>query len=504
MIRSLMISIAAWSAIAFAMITQAAPQNVRLASRNSYGEAGNDESRNPTISANGKVIFFTCDATNLIINDSNQVEDVYTAAWPFSYCERQSVTWNGGETLQPSYNATGISADGRYVVFISQADDIVQNDNNGYADTFIRDRWRGTTALASVNEEGDQANLSSRFAALSLDGQYVIFSTASSNLVDDDRNQTHDVFVKNMRNGEVSLVSIASDGTQGNDRSGEAPHQASAQASVIAFESKASNLVSNDTNKRIDVFVHDRETATTSRVSVGPRNEQARLQSSLGGMSADGRFVTFTTAAYSFEDGFDENSYVFLRDLHKNTTTLVSLNNKGERPNRGAGRSSLSATGRFMAFPSSSTNLDDRCTDGTAQIYVLDRQTGKSALVSCDDQGNAGDDHSAAPRISASGRFIAFHSRASNFADVETHGVYQVYIADMGCDWFLRGDSNNDGEITSDDIDAFVLALIDETQYILTYLGADWECNNDINRDGKVDFDDIDPFVECLVNGGCE
>ncbi len=215
---------------------------------------------------------------------------------------RVSVDSAGGQAndfsgAAPSISVdTSISADGRFVVFQSDATNLVAGDTNGASDVFVHDRQTGTTTRVSVDSAGHEATglyPASGDPAISADGRFVAFDSNATNLVAGDTNSAYDIFVHDRQTGTTTRVSVDSAGNQAN---GYDP-SLSADGRFVAFTSGASNLVAGDTNGASDVFVHDRQTGTTTRVSVDSAGWQAYSFSHLPSISADGRFVAFASNA---------------------------------------------------------------------------------------------------------------------------------------------------------------------------------------------------------------
>ncbi len=146
------------------------------------------------------------------------------------------------------------------MAFDSLATNLVRNDTNGDRDVFVRDLRTGTTKRVSVNSAGNQGDGTSRSPSISANGRFVAFASRARNLVRDDTNGEYDVFVHDLRTGTTRRVSVSSSGKQGNSSSDNAA--LGFDASVVAFASRARNLVRNDTNNAYDVFVHERSTTT--------------------------------------------------------------------------------------------------------------------------------------------------------------------------------------------------------------------------------------------------
>ena len=186
---------------------------------------------------------------------------------------------------------SSISNDGRYVAFRSDADNLVSGDTNDFGDIFVRDRQIEITTRISVSSDGAQANDESRNPSISADGRYVVFESDADNLVSGDTNGSRDIFVHDLQTGDTKRVSVASNGTQGNNNS-RFP-SISSDGRYVAFQSLASKLVNGDTNGYQDIFVHDRQTGVTSIVSVASDGKEGNGDSYGTSISADGRYVAF-------------------------------------------------------------------------------------------------------------------------------------------------------------------------------------------------------------------
>jgi hypothetical protein len=336
-----------------------------------------------------------------------------------------------GAVANNTSSLSSISADGRYVAFYSLATNLVAGDTNGVADIFVRDRLSGQTTRVSVSTAGAQGNGDSSGQSLSADGRYVAFASSASNLVSGDTNGATDVFVHDRQTGQTTRVSVSSSGVQGNGSS--VTPDISADGRYVVFQSLASNLVAGDTNGLGDVFVHDRLTGQTSRVSVSSGGAQGNNSSNTPSISADGRFVTFSSSASNLVAGdTNANTDVFVRDLQTGQTSRVSVASGGGQANDRSTGSHLSADGRYVAFLSFASNLVGGDTTNSSDIFIHDRQTGQTNRV--DVASNGGQPSAGVSSwfsISADGRYVAFASYASNLIAGDTNGVGDIFVRDV-------------------------------------------------------------------------
>jgi Tol biopolymer transport system component len=339
-----------------------------------------------------------------------------------------SLATNGSQANGRSF-VPAISGDGRFAAFYSDASNLVSGDTNDARDVFVRDRQTGETSRASVGASGAQADGDSFEPSLSADGRFVAFSSAASNLVAGDTNGADDVFVRDRQANTTTRVSLATGGGEPND--GSSSPSLSGDGRYVAFVSDATNLVPGDTNGNRDVFVFDRQTGTTARASVDSAGVQANIDSATPELSADGRFVAFTSFSDNLVAGdTNESSDVFVRDLQAGTTTRASEYQGGSEADFDNLRPAISADGRYVAFDSDAANLAWGDTNDAFDVFVKDRQTDVLTRVSVDDQGGQADGASLRPAISATGRYVAFYSEAPNLVPGDTNGAADVILRD--------------------------------------------------------------------------
>jgi Tol biopolymer transport system component len=345
--------------------------------RVSVDSAGNQADRNSdgaSISADGRFVAFNSDASNIVPGDTNSRFDIFLRDRLTNTTTRVSVDSAGNQGNRESYNPS-ISADGRFVAFTSDASNIVPGDTNSRPDIFVRDRLTNTTTRVSVDSAGNQGNreffTTSTSASISADGRFVAFSSYASNIVPGDTNNDNDIFVRDTLTNTTTRVSFDSAGNQGKGYFYNP--SISADGRFVAFLSNASNIVPGDTNNNFDIFVRDTLTNTTTGVSVDSAGNPGNLQSGSPSISADGRFVAFSSLSSNIVPGDTNISRdIFVRDTLTNTTTRVSFDSAGNQGNILSSSPSISADGRFVAFSSNASNIVPGDTNNTDDIFVVD------------------------------------------------------------------------------------------------------------------------------------
>jgi Tol biopolymer transport system component len=281
-------------------------------------------------------------------------------------------TTDDGRTTVASVDSTGnnlayggefypsISADGSRVAFSSYADNLVPDDDNGETDVFVHDLTNGETTRVSVASNGSEGDGSSESPSISGDGRFIAFSSRSTNLTDDATNPfyTYGIYVHDLQTGITELVSINSEGSRA-DLGGESP-AVSGDGRFVTFASYSDDLVLNDTNETVDVFLHDRETRETTLVSINSGGIQGNARSEHPKISADGRFISFWSFASNLvPNDTNETSDIFVHDRLTRITTRINVYSDGSQSDGGASdETALSATGRIIAFISYDEKLD--------------------------------------------------------------------------------------------------------------------------------------------------
>jgi len=339
------------------------------------GVQGNDRSRDPSIDDSGRYIAFESFATNLVSGDSNGEADIFVHDLETGAIERVSVASDDTEGDRDSYDPS-ISADGRFVVFRSMSRDLTIPGGGGTHDNVImHDRQTGETTLISISLSGTGGgNNYSREAAVSEDGRFVVFESEASNLVPNDTTGTVDILLRDVQNGTTQRVNVSSEGIVGNGTA--AKPVISNDGRYSAYYSRATNLVPEDTNGDYDVFVYDRQTETTERVSVASDGTEGNGNSYDPSISTDGRYVTFQSLADNLVEGDSINADIFVHDRQLGTTKKISMTKGGGLANESSADPAISSDGRFVAFQSNATNLVNDDTNSVGDIFVRNRVRG--------------------------------------------------------------------------------------------------------------------------------
>ncbi|MCA9956307.1 MAG: PD40 domain-containing protein, partial [Anaerolineales bacterium] len=363
---------------------------------------------------------------------------------------------DAGNAANISAANPAISADGRYVAFASAATNLHPNATDTAYDIFVRDRQTGTTMHVSKSSAGVDANQQTGSPSISADGRYVVFHSWADNLTPLDTNGWPDVFLhdRDVDNdgifdepGQVLTrrISVGMGSTNTDNRS-DSP-VISADGSTIVFASMASNLVPNDTVNSWDVFISDISGSNIQRISVSTSGGQADGDSGNAviykiGVSSNGRFITFESAATNMvspaTDGLN-NIFRYDRDSDEDgifdepgsTAMLrVSVPFSGTQINDNAFYPAISGNGRYIAYQSAASNIVDLPNNFTTDVYVYDATTGTTRLASVASEGWQGNFDSIQPALDDSGQQAFFSSRATNFVGFigDSNDVNDIFV----------------------------------------------------------------------------
>ncbi len=382
----------------------------------------------------GSFVAFQSVAKYLALPDTNDEYDIFVRDLGAGRTELVSVS-SDGEQGNAASQAPSLSADGRYVAFDSDATNLVTGDTNGVIDVFVHDRETGTTERVSRTSAGEQLDRNATEPRISGDGRFVAFASDATNLGPKTSTLCAEIYVHDRESGETERVSITPDG--GSSRGActyGSTVDLSADGRLVVFETQMHDLVDGDHNASWDIFVRDRQTDRTERVSIASDGEPGNYHSYTPRISADGRFVSFYSCASNLvpkdnnSSGANATSVlgsntcfdVFVHDRLAHTTERVSISSKGDESNYGASWPHVSDDGRFVVFSSESSTFGEPSYG--RRVWVHDRESGQTEWVSVESNGQmieAGTD--GASVISADGRRVAFEA----FGD-------RVYVRDRG------------------------------------------------------------------------
>ena len=408
----------------FLLVTAAVaePGDLVLASTSTDGTKGDQDSMQPSLSANGTVVAFDSFATNLDPADVVDDGDVYVKELSTGGLTLASTDAAGTKGSFSSANAS-LAGNASAVAFDSFATNLDPADADTLPDAYVKDLTSGGLALASTSAAGEKGDGSSISPSLSGDGSLVAFSSASTNLVTDDTDATFDIFVKDLVTGAVTLASTDDVGNKGNGDSSEA--SISADGTRVAFTSSSTNLDPADTESDADVYVKDLvsgDIVLASTPAVGDKGDGADSSPSLSANGSSVAFSSFSTNLDAADSDLAEDVYV--KDLDTGNVVLASTSDDGTKGDAGSGAPSLSGDGSKVAFQSVASNLDPEHTAAGSDVYVKDLTTMDLALVSSP--------ASFRPSLSANGASVAFESTSVILDPQDTDTIVDIYVRELG------------------------------------------------------------------------
>ncbi|MEU7909244.1 hypothetical protein [Actinoplanes sp. NPDC049118] len=388
------------------------------------------------LSADGRYVVFASSASELVPGDTNASTDIFLRDRQANTTTRISVSSTGVQSNGQS-SLPQISADGRYVTFVSRASNLVpgpQAQPVWNDQIYLVDVEDGTIDRISETPNGRPGNGPSLSPSISADGRYVAFTTSAPDLIPgavDEFPRPQDVVLYDRTTQKITLVSVATDGT---------PSRQSSDASLsdngryVAFTSLSNGLVHDDFNMVNDIFVRDLVAGTTVRASLSDNDHEVGTRSDHGQVSDDGRYVTFWSAdRLLVRVGIGFGSGVFMRDLQTGTTRLVSTSSDGVPGQSSGEHPSVTADGRHVVFDSHDANLVAGDTNGARDVFRKDLQTGTTTLVSRSSNGTQGDRGSILwfGGITPNGKIVTYMSDATNLVDGDTNGTDDVFVTEL-------------------------------------------------------------------------
>ncbi len=404
------------------------PETTEIVSISTTRAKGNGQSLDAYVSANGRQVTYHSDATNLAPGDTNNVRDVFVHDRQTDTTTLVSAT-SAGVVGNGQSNDPAISKDGRYVTFRSQASNLVADDTNGTAwDIFVKDLQTGTVDRISVSTAGVQANGASQNPLISADGRYVAFRSSASNLVTGDTNGQSDVFVRDRQTSTTTRVSVATGGTQVTGGVSDEP-AISDDGRYVAFQSDAANVVAGDTNATTDIFRHDRQTNTTIRLSVSGAGVQSNGASGDATINGDGSRVAWKSVATNLVAG-DTNGKedIFVRRVATSETIRASLSDADAQVTSSSSDPSLSTDGTKVGFYSTATTLVAGDTNNRGDVFIRDLTANSTVRKSLTAAGAQVNEASSAPWLAGDGTSIAFASVGTNLVPEDTDATSDIYV----------------------------------------------------------------------------
>ncbi|MEM7335624.1 MAG: cadherin-like domain-containing protein [Chloroflexota bacterium] len=414
-------------------------QGTRRVSVSTAGVQSNGNSYSPSISGDGARVAYHSYATNLVNRATNAFANIYFTDISLKETERISDDYLGGVSNNGSIYPA-MSPDGGHIAFQSTASDLVgtdpggcrdQLDTNGFSDIFVFNIANGNMDRASLESEAfstcDESNGNSYSADIGEDGIDVTYSSYATNLSGPDTDADSDIF---------TTAGLSANFTQRVTDSVINNHSfwpdISDDGEVVAFQSSASNLVA-DSNGASDIFVEEND--TIERVSVRSNGAQANGGSFTPSLSEDGRFVAYSSEATNLVDD-DNNSAtdIFVHDRETNVTTRVSISSQGVEGDGNSFSPEISGNGRYITFYSYATNLVSNDTNGKSDIFMHDRITGETIRVSVGFDGGQGDHATKTgagafwPTISDDGDYIAYYSDFDDLVENDTNDTNDIFL----------------------------------------------------------------------------
>lgn len=407
-------------------------------------------SREVAISSDGRFVAFASYAPNLVAGDTNGQQDIFVRDRQLAATTRVSMSHEGAQVAKGRSSRPSISGDGRFVAFTSASAEIVVDDTNGVDDVFLHDRQTGKTIRVSVESDGSQLSTRSDYPSVSGDGRYVAFVSYVRVELDGGYDKGV-IYVRDTSDGSTALVSKSSEGVQGNEWCG--PPAISGNGRYVAFPSGSTNLVPGGPSEA-SIYVHDTVTGATTRESVnnagmqGPSPDESSRTTDCS-LSDDGRFVAFMSTSTNLVAGdTNEAADIFVRDRQLGKTTRVNISSSGAQAKGWSYGPKLSADGRFVAFISGASNLVSWDTNKKYDVFLHNRSARSTRRVSvsydgaqangASGVGGTGSSGGFACDVSDSGRLVAFYSAASNLVPRDVNYRPDVFVRDMSATWKAR------------------------------------------------------------------
>jgi Tol biopolymer transport system component len=394
--------------LAFSLQSMAAAPKTRWLSARPNGSAANNHSEGAIdgLSNDGRMAAFASLA-RLKPGDDDDFRDIYVYNRSTGNLILVSRRTNGLDVMGAA-ETPAISGNGRFVAFRHEGP-LVGKDDNGFQDIYVRDLEAGKTDVVSVKNNGDIGSQSAfEQPAISRTGRFVAFATFSQ-LVGKDDNNVADVYVRDRQRDRTKLASQTTGGEVVTDNGSEFP-TISADGNLVAFQSRSDEFIQNDGNSSGDIFLHNFASGTTRRVSVKSNEEEELGENERPSMSADGRLIAFESGGTLTPIDQNNSIDIYLRNRATGRTTLISVNKDGEYAEHNSKRPSVSPNGRMIGFYSHADDLIPTPPASEFSAYVFDRTRDKMLMVDRKSSGEQGDEDSRVSGMSGDGRVVLITS----------------------------------------------------------------------------------------------
>ncbi|MAS94431.1 MAG: hypothetical protein CMO55_14625 [Verrucomicrobiales bacterium] len=400
-------------------------------SQDANGTAGNGPSAANDVTPDGKFAVFTSDASNLVgLDDDNGLSDVFV--YERATGELTLVATNDvGEQTAAASSSGSISNDGLVVAFQAIATDLVSGeDDDGFVDIYVKNLEDNSIELASLADDPmNEPNADCLLLGLSGNGKFVLFASVADNLVDDDDNMMLDLFVRDLDGETTTRVSVADGGAE---LTGTGPSWGSISddGTLVVFATDSANVVTDDFNTFSDVFLHSVGSvpASTVRISMDFNDEETNGDSNNPVIAGNGLYVAFDSDASDLVDG-DANDArdVFIYDIFNDQTQIVSLTTNRSQVDQPSSFPTISGNGRFVGFTSASPDFDNRYSGSGLEGFYKDLQTNSVELANITKNNQQGNGAASIPLVSSNGALV-FTSNSTNLVNggggSETHAFY--------------------------------------------------------------------------------
>lgn len=464
------------AAVTLSAVASARPSE--LVSVASDGSQGNDMSILGSVSGDGRWVAFASLANNLAPGNDNFLWDIFardrlTGTTMLVSRRSSGVPASGGDSYRPD-----ISRDGRFVAFESFATNLVPGDTNNRRDIFVHDLTTGQTKCVSRSAAGAFGNGHSEYARISADGRYVMFTSDATNLVAGDTNGKSDVFVFDRVAEVMTRASVDSAGLQSpNQCIGAGFSSDGRYALFLTGHGAFGSPTTGDA-----LFARDLVAETTIRVSPDAFEGFDFAHVTGGEISDDGRYVAYLAPRLVVIPGVVQSTdQVFLTDLMTGETTFVSRGMAPEQTNFDCWNVWLSGDGNWVTYSTFSPHVVEGTSPSGVNILVWSRQTESTTIGSVGDVGTVTDWYAAGGRMSPDGRFLCVHTGSEMFAAGDANGVIDVMLIDRGLSPACPGDTNGDGVVDFTDLNATLTAYNSVEGDPNYNLGADIDGDGDVD-----------------------